>query len=594
MLFFDLECDALLDDLTKIHSCVIIDGEGNVTSCADQEGYTPLKQGLQLLKEADVLVAHNGISFDIPALMKVTGDDSWYNKKIIDTHNLSRLVFPEISVTDTVMFRTIPKKMVGKHSLEAWGHRLKYYKGDFGKTNSWKEWSKEMQDYCVQDVRLLVELYKFLMSKKPSEESVNTEMDFQRIISRQYREGFPFNKAAGEKLAQRMLQEEQEIKNKLSAFVKYHVKRKMFIPKRDNKTKGYIAGRPIVQEKQEPFNYTSRLQIVSYLKEKRGWQPVDFTDKGNVELGADLLRSLPWEECELFAQLFDIQKIQGRLVNGDSAWLKYCKNGKVYGDAITNGAVTSRCTHNIISNIPKAKKYLGREVRSLFGNGLQVGCDAKSLELRVLGHYMAAYDNGSYAHEVVEGDVHTSNQNAAGLPTRDDAKTFIYAFLYGAGDPKLGSIVSATASLAEQKAMGKALRNKFLAGFPALDSLIRQVKAVVKSRGYLIGIDGRILPVRAQHSALNTLLQSCGAIVMKKACIFAWDIFEQHGLKHGIDVVQLIHYHDEMQFKCKDEATCELVGQLTSEAITKAGEYFKMKCKLEGDYKLGSNWYECH
>jgi DNA polymerase I-like protein with 3'-5' exonuclease and polymerase domains len=591
MLFFDIETDTLLADCTKIHSLVIIDEVGTVFSYADQHGYTSIMYGLEKLMREDCLVAHNGISFDIPAIEKIAGYK--YKGRVIDTLNLSRLVYPEIASLDIVKYKTLPKKLVGKHKLDAWGYRLGDNKIDFGKDFS--KWTPDMQVYCIQDVKLLVKLYKFLIEKVASKDSLNLEMDFQKIIARQDRSGFSFNTEEATKLAAKLELEQKELEIQLKSYVQFTTKKELFTPKKDNATKGYIAGLPIVKVKQIPFNYTSRMQIIAYLKEKRGWVPVDFTDKKNPELGADILRSLPWPECDLFAKLFDVQKILGRLQDGDQSWLKHCKNGIVYGEMITNGAVTSRCTHKVIANIPRADKYLGKEVRSLFmPMNYQVGCDAKGLELRILAHYMAAYDHGAYAHEVCNGDVHTRNQQAAGLPTRDNAKTFIYGFLYGAGDPKIGSITNPTASLLEQKAIGKRLRTKFLSELPALDRLSRQVKDIAKSRGYLKGIDGRILPIRAQHAALNTLLQSCGAIVMKRACVIAWDLFDEAGLAYGRDVTQLIHYHDEMQFDCKDEETADVVGKLTTMAIQKAGEYYKLDCPLDGDYKIGKNWYECH
>lgn len=589
MLFFDIESDGLLDTITKIHSLVIVDEEDNLFSYADQEGYLPIADGIRKLSSESCIVAHNGLGFDVPAILKVTGIE--YKGRVIDTVNFSRLVYPQIEVQDTIIWRTLAKKLMGKHSLEAWGQRLKFPKSDF-KTD-WKAWSKEMQDYCEQDVRVLKKLYEHLASKGFSDESIDLEMGFQKIINRQEAEGFPFNVEEAQRVDKFLNEEKERLSSELKKYVEFHIKEELFIPKKDNKARGYIAGKPVIKIIKSPFNYNSRLQIVWYFKGK-GWKPIEFTDKNNVKLDADVLREIPFPEAELFAKYFDVVKIQGRVSQGESAWLrKVSPDGRVHGTMITNGAVTGRGTHSIISNIPRPDKYLGKEVRSMFlppKGMVQVGCDAKAIELRNLAHYLYPYDGGKFAKTVCEGDVHTENQKMAELPTRDNAKTFIYCFLYGGGASKIGQITHPLESNEVKEYYGKQLKQKFLSNFPALSRLIYSVKDAAK-RGYLVGLDGRKLEVRSQHSALNTLLQSAGAIIMKRATIIAWQDLAK--FEYGKDVVQLIHYHDEYQFGVRPDIA-EEVGMILAEAIAKAGEYYKFKCPLAGDYKIGANWYECH
>jgi DNA polymerase I-like protein with 3'-5' exonuclease and polymerase domains len=214
-----------------------------------------------------------------------------------------------------------------------------------------------------------------------------------------------------------------------------------------------------------------------------------------------------------------------------------------------------------------------------------VGCDASGLELRMLAHYMKDQD---YIKTVTEGsskngtDVHTVNQRAAGLATRDNAKTFIYAFLYGAGDAKIGSIVGGTAK------DGEKLKKKFLEKTPALARLLSKVKKEADT-GSVPGLDGRRIWVRSEHAALNSLLQGAGAIVMKKALVLFYDTFKAN--KWPVKLVANVH--DEFQFEVHPDYA-ELAGKAARQSIIDAGVHFKLRCPLDGEYKIGKNWKETH
>jgi DNA polymerase I-like protein with 3'-5' exonuclease and polymerase domains len=222
-----------------------------------------------------------------------------------------------------------------------------------------------------------------------------------------------------------------------------------------------------------------------------------------------------------------------------------------------------------------------------------VGCDASGLELRMLASYMARYDGGKYAKVILEGDIHTENQKAAGLPTRNDAKTFIYALLYGAGDVKLGSIVAPLANETTQVKKGKALRTKFYRNIPALQRLTETVQTAAKERGFLFGVDGRKLHIRSQHSALNTLLQSAGAVMMKYATVLFHELMEEQGYTIGKDYVQVLHVHDEFQTNCLSPIS-ETLGNTAVRAIELAGQHFGFPCPTTGEFKVGYNWSETH
>jgi DNA polymerase-1 len=593
---FDIETDGLLDTVSKIHSLVLSDLDGTVYSCCEKQGYIPLSVGLSKLENADLVIGHNILKYDLPAIQKLY--PGFKIKKCRDTLTMSRLLFPDILESDfKAKFKNIlfAKKLAGKHALAAWGVRLGEFKGDFGKTSDWAEWSKEMQDYCEQDVLVTLKLYNKLMSLEPSEESLRLEHEFQEIIFQQEHNGIYFDVDAAQKLYYSLKTEAEEVSSVLKNTIPPISKETKLIPKRDNKTRGYKKGVEVIKTTYTPFNPNSHAHILYFLNSKYGFTPTDFTDKGNPQLDRDVLDGLDYEEIPSICKYLDISKILGRLMNQKNEGLltKHI-NGKIHGTMITNGAVTGRCTHSVIANIPRVTSYKGLEFRSLFTAGPYklVGADASQLELRMLAHFLARYDNGAYTTQLLEQDIHTVNQHAAGLPTRDLAKTFIYALIYGAGDAKLGSIVNPSGSQEAQRASGRTLRAKFMSNVPAYKHLIGAVAEAVRGRGYLIGLDGRHLRTRSEHSALNTVLQSAGALVMKQATVMLWQLLRQANIADKCQ--QVIQYHDEYSLIVSDESICDEVGNIQVEAIQKAGEYFNLKCPLTGEYKIGKNWAETH
>ncbi|HEY8402130.1 MAG TPA: DNA polymerase [Cytophagaceae bacterium] len=592
MLIFDIETDGLLEQVTKIHTMTIYDTD---TDRYDTYDLQSVYEGVKRLSEAKVICGHNIIFFDVPVLKKLYPHLK-FDAKRIDTLVWARLAYPDIRDIDFKYYRKwqMPGNLIGRHSLEAWGYRVGEYKGEFCKTTDWQEWSKEMSDYCRQDVVVTVKLYNTLRKKEIPKEALQLEHEVAEIISLQIQHGFLFDIEKAEKLYQKLLGRKEELIQQLQEmFPPWYVELKPFIPKRNNKKKGYIAGVPVKRKKLVEFNPSSRQHIAYQLKKKYGWEPKEFTEKGTPKIDDEVIGSLPYEEAPLLAEYLMIEKRLGQLAEGDKAWLKLVgKDNRIHGDVITCGAVTGRMTHKDpnVAQVPAVGVPYGYECRELFcvrpGYKL-VGADASGLELRCLAHYMARYDGGAYGKQVVEGDIHTVNQQAAGLPTRQDAKRFIYAFLYGAGDEKIGAITGGG------KKEGNQLRKKFLKRIPALKSLINDVQKVSKERGYLKGLDGRHLKVRAIYSALNTLLQSAGAIVMKKALVILYNDLTAKGYQHGKEYAFCANIHDEFEIEVREDLA-EEVGQMAVNAIRKAGDYFGFRCPLDGEYKVGNNWAETH
>jgi DNA polymerase I-like protein with 3'-5' exonuclease and polymerase domains len=344
-------------------------------------------------------------------------------------------------------------------------------------------------------------------------------------------------------------------------------------------------GRPI-KDSVVTFNPGSRQQIGEKLKEL-GWKPKEFTETGIPKIDETVLAGVKIPEAQVIAEYLMLNKRISQI----ESWLEAVgKDGRVHGKVITNGAVTGRMTHSSpnMAQIPNAGSIYGPECRECWtvedGNVL-VGCDASGLELRMLAHYMEDED---YVRTVCEGsskdgtDVHTVNQRAAGLASRDNAKTFIYAFLYGAGDAKIGSIVGGNAK------DGALLKAKFLSQTPALAKLLGRIKKSA-ARGFCEGLDGRRIWIRSEHAALNSLLQGAGAIVMKKALV----LFDDKADAKKWKIKYVANVHDEAQIECPKDIA-EEVGKAFRQSIIEAGEAFQLRCPLDGEYKIGRNWRETH
>jgi hypothetical protein len=605
-LIFDLETDGLLDSVSRLHCLVIHNPVSGETLSAHHEA---LPAALERLAQAPLLVGHNIIRYDLPVLNKLY--PGWRPRgKAFDTLNATRLIWPEIADNDFNRGRrdpafeaAFPKKLIGRHSLEAWGCRLGLHKGAFGKSADWAEWSAEMQEYCEQDVRVSTALFRHILAQDYSPEALALEMAFQERIFEQERYGFPFNRARAEKLYTELSAKREVIAQELQRVFPPRVVEEVFIPKVNNKIQGYIKGVPFIKRREEEFNPRSTAHIAARLKDKYGWLPAAFTPTGEPALDEEALEALPYPEAKKLAEYRELQKIVAMLAEGKAGWLKLVKDdGRIYGRVVTNGCVSGRCSHNSpnLGQVPKQGAY-GPACRELFeagppdagGEWVLVGADASGLELRVFGHFLARYDGGKYAHEVVQGDIHTANQKAAGLATRDEAKTFIYAFLYGAGPVLLGALLRPDGTEEQKRKAGLALKRRFLARTPAIKKLLEDLSTTLNKRKWLRGLDGRRLHVRSKHSALNLIFQSAGACLMKLATVLWHEKMEAKGYKHGLDYVQVAHCHDEIQALARPRLA-EEAGRLFVEAIEEAGRHFGFRVPMTGEYKIGKNWKETH
>ena len=628
----DIETNGLLKDVSKFHVAWAYDRE--LESFTE---FTNLYVYCNYLKErveSGYSVAfHNGLTYDYPVLQKLNPTFSLPRRSIIDTLAWARLVFSNIDKIDIVLLKRkqIPGKLFGSHKLEAYGFRLKVYKGSpqswagdaEADENVWDKFTPEMSAYCKQDVVVTNALYEKLLSFNYPNKAVELEHDITWYCGVMERNGFYFDaKAAGELYASLVAKRSELVNKLIETFGSWYVPDKVLTPKSNNKKYHYTAGCPLTTIKLVTFNPGSRHHIAKVLQD-RGWVPEVFTPTNQPQVDEEILKDITnIPEVPLIVEYLTVEKRIGQIAEGKQAWLKLERNGRIHGRINPNGAVTGRASHSNpnIAQVPAVGKPYGEECRALFGpkkGWLQVGVDASGLELRCLANRMYEYDGGEYGDEILQGDIHTKNQLAAGLPTRNNAKTFIYGFLYGAGDAKIGSIVGGTS------ADGKRLKEAFLSATPAIRSLRDGIKSdliederwrngesVVKWREKkhpeqdslnatrcLIGLDGRLLHIRSPHSALNTQLQSDGALICKKwVCLTNELLEEKYGLtqgEHG-DFMCMAWIHDEMQFGAKNREVAELILKVAQEAMRMTQEYFNVQCQLDTDGKIGANWKECH
>nr|WP_237684058.1 DNA polymerase [Pseudaminobacter soli] len=413
----------------------------------------------------------------------------------------------------------------------------------------------------------------------------------------------------------------------------------------------FSADAPYCKVERKDFNPNSRPQIIDRLRVVYNWEPVDFTEAGNPQVDDEVLRKLAddWPICDTLAELFFLAKLHGQVAKGQNGWMKLVdEDGFIHARTNAGGTRSGRASHSFpnIAQVPKVKvvdlilkdgsknnllldangEWLpqcykadgslkkaavvygragnyGWECRNLFQapvlNGHQwwlMGCDLSGIELRCFGHHLARWDEGSYLEVVLNGDVHTTNQQAAGLPTRDNAKTFIYATLYGGGDAKIGSIVCPPGTPEKiMAARGKELKAKFQQGVPAYRELMRWVAKQAR-QGWMPGLDGRKLWVKSPHSALNLLLQSDGALIAKKwVCLYV-EYMEDAGYRFGWDgdFTLCAWVHDEIQSACRTKEIAEHAAEIAKRAAADAGHHFNYVAPVDAEAKIGLTWAQTH
>jgi len=576
---FDVETDGL--EGNTIH-CIVTKVIGGETRLFPPD---KLQEGVDLLASADVLIGHNIIGFDIPVIKKHF--DVTLTNHIEDTLVVSRLVNPVLT---------------GGHSLSNWGYLLYPNNAEKRKAiqpDSWSEYTKEMGAYCIQDVELNTDIYYKLLKDAIvfSQESIDLEHSIAKIIKDQEITGFMLDEKKATILSAKLKSKMAVLEKKVhETFKPKWVDDRLITPK-FNKDKSLSKVpkltdeelikvtannyQPFMRQKWVEFNLASRKQIGEYLI-TFGWEPKKFTPTGQPivdETTLEKVKGIP--EASLIAEFMMLQKRVAQV----GSWLELSQDSRVHGFVIPNGAITGRMTHRNpnVAQTPSSHKPYGKECRECWtvpkGYKL-VGIDASGLELRVLAHYMK---NKDYINEIINGDIHSTNQSLAGLEQRSQAKTFIYALIYGAGNAKIGSVVGGNSKV------GASLRDRFLNNLPSLGNLTASVERAASTRKYLKALDGRVIHIRKVYSSLNTLLQGGGAVIMKTALV----LLDKKIKDLNLDAKFVANVHDEWQIEVREDQA-EQVGQLGVQAIVDTADVLDMICPLDGEYKIGDNWSETH
>ncbi|MCP4126769.1 MAG: DNA polymerase [Gammaproteobacteria bacterium] len=600
VLIFDMETDGLLEECTKIHCIAITTPNGDTSLFAQDD----VPMALHHLTNAECIIGHNILGFDIPVIKKLY--PTWQTQaRIRDTLVLSKLGCWNLMVEDAGGHE-VPKKLWGSHSLKAWGHRLGVLKGEFNNEETdWSTYTMEMGDYCVQDTVVTLHLAHRLHNLNLPKAAIDLEHDFATELVEMKKNGVGFDVEGAAKLYGELLTEKDAILAEISQVFppvietlkqpqywiqpstkeRYRIKSDAPYSFRQALVKGPM------KTKEHPFNPNSRAQIVAAFVEKYGWEPKEYTDHPTApqaKMDESILEKLDFPEAIHIKRYMMINKRLGQLAEGTQAWLKLEKDGRIYGSVDPMGCVSHRCTHSKpnLSQVPNPRAEYGPECRGLFvprpGYKI-VGADMSGLELRCLAHFMFMWDKGAYVDLILNGDVHSHNQEAMGVSTRDKAKEAMYAFLYGVGNEAMGHIIGTS------ERAGAQLKRRLLKGLPALNELMKDVKDQSKKHNSLKALDGRIVLSRSDHSALNLLMQSTGAILMKKATVLLMEEIR----KRGLDAKLVLHVHDEVQLEVHPDHA-ELVGMIAVRAMQLAGKHFKLDCPMDGEYNVGNNWAETH
>jgi DNA polymerase I-like protein with 3'-5' exonuclease and polymerase domains len=581
-LVFDIESDGLKEDVTQVWCIGIINIDTGEEVLIESDR---LEFGLSVLAKATCLIAHNGINYDLPVLEKLCG------------------FTPDCPVYDTIiMSKMWNADLTGGHSLESWGERFKFPKGEH---TDWSKYTDAMGEYCLQDCRVTAKVFDYLQSKVDvNDKPYRLEAAVAKIQAQQEDRGVLFDV----KLCQETVNEIRGRMARISGEVDgvlgylptspYSATVKPFLKngKYNNAATSWfgdsvnLVNGEFTRISWEKVTLDTKAMLIKRLL-ALGWKPTMHTEKGmpQIAVKGDVCPNL-LKQGEVFADVGTYFVLKHRLGLLEGLMKVVRKDNRISSEGDTLGAATGRYTHRKVVNLPAVRSEYGEVIRSMFYTNRPfkfVGVDLSGIEARMLAHYM---DDEDFTDTILNGDIHSFNQQKAGLPTRDAAKTFFYGFAYGAGDEKVGQLVGGG------KKEGKKVKDEFLRSLPKLDGLIKNIKKQA-AKGYIVGLDGRKIRIRKDmftgeyqtHKALNTLLQSGATIYFK-----TWMVYVNHYIqKNEIKAYQLISMHDELQFECVD-GDVERLTKVLHKAIEVTDKHFDIKCPNACEVKIGNNWKDTH
>lgn len=571
-----------------------------------------INKAVDILNSYDVLVFHNGIEFDVPALEQLSGKK--ITPEIQDTLVIARTQFPlpkkydlDNKIYDTQF----------NHSLKSWGVRLGFRKQEF--YGGFDTFTKEMGHYCLQDCRVTKELYKFLLEHESlAPEAVRLEHKMVYLLRKMQKSGVSINKDKMLALTRFFKWYQWQLRQDINKIVPIKIEPKgtasyFYIDIDDERhmatTKTQLLAElkatDLVYFKKDihrggsmpkliEFNPNSADDIINLLESKYNWQPSKYSQKsGKACVKAEVLNDLNYYELEPIKEYRKLGKYIGFIESGVKSWSKLVTDeGKIHGKIVHIGTPHSRCSHHDpnLAQVPTKHVLYGEPLRDIFqadDDYVMVGWDASGLQLRCLAHWLGFYDKGEYAKQIVAGDIHTYNQKLAGLQTREQAKHFIYALLFGAMGNKIAQITGISPEESEQ------LLYNFKCKLPALPHLERLIEAKFKDRGYFLSLDKRPVYSSSKRLLLNYLLTSTEAILMKHALLYIDEEMQKKGYKWDEDYHFSLFCHDEVQANVKPHAVKDYT-ELCKNALRIIGERFKLNCPLASDVKIGKSWKETH
>ena len=418
----------------------------------------------------------------------------------------------------------------------------------------------------------------------PLPEWLQVEHQVAHLLQQQEEHGWYFDERSAQQLTSTLLSELQETYQLLRNRHPY-VEGPVFTPKRDNRTQGYVKGAPSTRLKE--FNPTSRDHQAWILKTFYGWKPTQMTATGKCIIDEPILKEIGSETSMMFLKCLTVQKMLGLLSEGVNAWLKLVTSANRIHHHCSVATSTFRCAHRNpnLAQVPSDSRF--RELFLPSPGLVMVAADLSGIELRMLSHFLARYDDGRYADILLNGDIHQVNADKIGI-SRKLVKTVTYAFLYGAGDEKIGHSYDKLLSSPKAKKKGKEIRAAYIDAIDGLDKLLEGIKKA-SERGYLKAIDGRKIMVDSPHKALNYCLQGNSAILAKR-----WMLINNDNIKQlNLCCSQLAFIHDELQFECSPEHATDFCSSLVLSSKS-AGEYYNLRVEIDAESKTGKNWSETH
>ena len=606
-LVYDIETDGL--EATTIWCIVAYNMDSGVTyKFADTGTYHgSVRDGVRFLCNADLLIGHNILGFDNRIV------DALYGTKLLDKRCHDTLIMSQV----------LRYKRTHTHGLKAWGEKLGNYKISY---DDWSGFSPEMMKYCVQDVMLNVEIYKKLLeevakisSRQPLiKKGLEIEHDTAKFNAKMRMSGWNFDLERARETQRRMLERMNEIEGIVEPQMglrTVYIDKEPKTPKYkkngeyNNHTCRWLTeylGRDVqpgdthLMAPGTEFQRTQEVQIemgqIDLVKEwllSIGWKPDEYQKKKIgfewVTMGPKLTTtslSLLGEIGELVDEYYTIRSRQAVL----TGWIEDLKSGRLHGNMSVCGTPTFRCRHSTIVNLPAVTAKWGKELRELLkaDDGMVlVGCDSAGNQLRGLCHYVR---NDGFTNEVINGDQHQRNADVLGC-SRPIAKSYLYAYLFGAGDAKLGQVLTGKAN----PNLGKKSKVEFAKSIRGLNELRRKLGDVWKKTkfnngdGWFPALDGRPIFCNSEHQTLNYLLQSAEAITCKAAVSFQMEEIK----KAGIQAEPRIFYHDEVAWQCKPE-DAGIVGEILQRSFKEAPAWFGVECMDGGEAVIGDNYAAVH